>query len=114
MKPQRIQLKRTRGWRMPANTVKVDRTTAFGNPFVVAPGMGIRRPDGRVAMSTAEQAVEAFRAWATTRAAEEPGWLETLRGKNLACWCKLPAEGEPDVCHAAVLIELANREDGTP
>jgi hypothetical protein len=33
--PQRIQLKRTKGWRMPANTVKVDRTTIFGNPFPV-------------------------------------------------------------------------------
>lgn len=35
MKPRRIQLKRTKGWKMPANTVKVDRTTPFGNPFVV-------------------------------------------------------------------------------
>ena len=31
--PQRIQLRRTKGWRMPPNTVKVDRTTLFGNPF---------------------------------------------------------------------------------
>lgn len=33
-KPQRIQLKRTRGWRMPPNTVKVDRSTKWGNPFI--------------------------------------------------------------------------------
>jgi len=32
--PQRIQLKRTKGWRMPENTVKVDRTTKWGNSFV--------------------------------------------------------------------------------
>lgn len=31
--PQRIQLRRTKGWRMPENTVKVDRTTKWGNPF---------------------------------------------------------------------------------
>jgi len=31
--PERIQLKRTKGWRMPANTVKVDRTTRWGNPW---------------------------------------------------------------------------------
>jgi hypothetical protein len=31
--PARIQLKRTRGWHMPPDTVKVDRTTRFGNPF---------------------------------------------------------------------------------
>ena len=31
-----------------------------------------------------------------------------LRGLDLACWCPLPAPGEPDVCHAAVLLEIAN------
>lgn len=30
--------------------------------------------------------------------------IESLRGKNLACWCK---EGEP--CHALILLEIANR-----
>lgn len=33
--PKRIQLKRTKGWKMPPNTVKVDRTTKWGNPFYV-------------------------------------------------------------------------------
>lgn len=31
--PQRLQLRRTKGWRMPPNTVKVDRSTKWGNPF---------------------------------------------------------------------------------
>lgn len=35
--------------------------------------------------------------------------LPRLRGKNLACWCQLPAPGEPDLCHAAALLEIANR-----
>ena len=35
MMPQRIQLKRTKGWRMPDDTVKVDRSSRWGNPFVV-------------------------------------------------------------------------------
>ena len=34
---------------------------------------------------------------------------EDLRGKNLACWCELPKPGKPDLCHAAVLLEFANR-----
>lgn len=40
------------------------------------------------------------------RAGEAPtrDALTQLRGKNLACWCKL---GEP--CHADVLLELANK-----
>jgi hypothetical protein len=36
MKPHRVQLSRAKGWRMPANSVKVDRTTLFGNPFSIA------------------------------------------------------------------------------
>lgn len=30
-----------------------------------------------------------------------------LAGKSLACWCPLPAPGEPDHCHAAVLLEVS-------
>lgn len=33
MKPQRIQRKRVKGWRMPPNTVSVTRPGKFGNPF---------------------------------------------------------------------------------
>ena len=36
--------------------------------------------------------------------AKNPKWLDELRGKDLACWCKI---GEP--CHADILIELANK-----
>jgi len=32
-KPIRITLSRAKGWRMPENTVKVDRSTIFGNPW---------------------------------------------------------------------------------
>ena len=35
MKPVRIQRRRAKGWKMPANTAKVDRTTKWGNPCVV-------------------------------------------------------------------------------
>ena len=50
--PTRIQLRRTKGWRMPAGTVKVDRTTAFGNPWRV----------GEAHCPTAAEAVRMFRA----------------------------------------------------
>lgn len=33
MSPQRIQRKRTRGWRMPEGAVYVGRGSKFGNPF---------------------------------------------------------------------------------
>ncbi|MDI5965791.1 DUF4326 domain-containing protein [Streptantibioticus silvisoli] len=44
------------------------------------------------------------------------GWtladLHLLRGKDLACTCPLPEPGEPDHCHAAVLLRLANDAPG--
>lgn len=106
MKPVRIQLRRANGWRIPPNTVKVDRSTPWGNPFVVG-------RDG-----TAAECVELFKTLlgiglcltckaeiADQRAAREHivKNYRSLKGKNLACWCKL---GQP--CHADVLLEIAN------
>lgn len=39
--------------------------------------------------------------------------VHELAGKDLACWCKLPADGEPDHCHAQILMELAQHQEGT-
>ena len=35
MSPQRIQRKRTKGWRKPDNTIYVGRGSKWGNPFVI-------------------------------------------------------------------------------
>lgn len=90
---------------MPPNTVYVGRPTKWGNPFRVrgkgfSPGV----------QQTATQAVKRFResihpvplqlAFARKDVAE-------LRGKNLACWCRLD-----QTCHADVLLEIAN--EGEP
>lgn len=115
--PERIQLRRTKGWRMPPNTVKVDRSTDFGNPWTVreAHEAGYRGTDRGLAM----MCVRLFREWVErhpgsltrmldggeARLGRLEAALPTLRGKNLACWCK---PGEP--CHADVLLELANKE----
>jgi hypothetical protein len=32
-----------------------------------------------------------------------------LAGRDLMCWCPPPAPGQPDHCHAAVLLEIANQ-----
>lgn len=109
-KPHRVQLRRAKGWRMPENTVKVDRTTKWGNPFVTG-------RDG-----TQEECVRRFRMLMAgylciSDSKIEPGIqelyrahlkqnLHRLRGRNLACWCEA---GTP--CHADVLLEIANAED---
>lgn len=123
--PTRIRLSRARGWRMPANAVKVDRTTVWGNPFDVreyghelslhlfestACGCWSRANLRHVDPETVETLHAAHIAWIRRlggkpleRAAKE------LRGRDLACWCPLPADGEDDNCHAAILLRIANR-----
>ena len=110
--PERIQRKRAKGWKMPENAVYVGRGNAglmFGNPFKAKDAEEAGFEDGN------RMAVYAFRRWL----AGDPDYrrgdvpdpqrdfilanLGSLRGKNLACWCR------PDQpCHADVLLELAN------
>jgi Domain of unknown function (DUF4326) len=86
---QRVQLKRSKGWRMPANTVKVDRTTRWGNYPAARAGV------------TGVAAVDLFARWVENEAPEEWKYaaILALKQKDLACWCK---EGAP--CHADYLL----------
>lgn len=88
--PIRVQRKRTKGWRMPENTVYVGRPTCYGNPFVVGDkGM------------TAEDCVNLYEVIAKKYSSTIK---KDLQGKNLACWCQLDKP-----CHADVLLEIANK-----
>jgi hypothetical protein len=108
---------------MPANTVKVDRSTMFGNPFP----MDVYGRAG---------AIDRFRRWLTghmsaremSQCTRSDRWaarnvslvtvrellindLPRLTGKHLACWCPLIDKNGTSVpCHADVLLELANRD----
>lgn len=108
--PKRIQLSRKRGWRMPENTVKVDRSTICGNPFTIdaAEEAGYHGTDAELRGLCADS----FRQWLDGRLQPDLqpktrayilGNVRHLRGKNLACWCPLD---QP--CHADVLLQLAN------
>ena len=101
--PERIQLRRTKGWRKPPSAVTVARPSKWGNPW---------RIGGHV---TVDIAVDRFRE--DLLAAIEDPWgsshdiefrimaesIDELVGKDLACWCP---PGQP--CHADVLLALAN------
>ncbi len=91
---------------MPENTVYVGRPSKWGNPFVGAPA---------IAVQSFERQLLRERAWCPIPVRRWPNGMipdhfthfdeikAELRGKNLACWCKL---SEP--CHADVLLEWAN------
>jgi hypothetical protein len=85
---KRIQRKRSAGWRMPENTVYVGRPTRWGNPFRVG-GLGV------------PTAIEKYRGWLNERLFADPDFLLPLRGKDLACWCRVD---QP--CHADMLLEF--------
>jgi len=106
MMPIRIQLSRRKGWKMPAGTVKVDRSTKFGNPHTI---VGSGREEAVARFERDLQRFGCIPSRSTSRDATTVGEIKReLCGKNLACWCPLPAPGEPDRCHAAILLRIAN------
>jgi hypothetical protein len=108
--PERIRLSRAKGYRMPPNTRKVDRSTRWGNPFgpmqighafshrgLPAPIIYFHEKPGT------GRCIDLFTAYLYGLLSLDPDYLKPLRGKNLACWCPLD---QP--CHADVLLRLAN------
>lgn len=95
---KRVQMKRTKDWRKPENTVYVGRSrglySCYANPWKV----GI---DG-----TREEVLKRYRRHLELCLKGDPKFLEPLRGKNLACWCRLD---QP--CHADVLLEFLEKEE---
>ena len=112
--PVRIQLSRAKGWRKPPDVVIVSRPSRWGNPFIPAPmpvqgGNRVWRRNEE--FRRRKEAVDLYRLWVEeARGAISVADVRSeLRGRSLACWCPLPKPGEPDICHAAVLMEIANR-----
>jgi hypothetical protein len=131
IRPARLQLSRRAGFRLPPHAVKVDRATPFGNPFQVE-ATGTTEPEARWRENEACRG--RFAAWLLATGPDpEPrdladrrtrllSGLETLRGCDLACWCRLcsaHAQGrrlgdgctECTPCHADVLLMVANKSD---
>lgn len=110
--PIRVQRKRTKGWRMPPDTVYVGRPGPFANPYRIGeelesvPFVDDDYPTRH--FRTRREAVDCFRELLTGSCFDQTilreKWIEPLRGKNLACWCALD---QP--CHADVLLEIANK-----
>jgi Domain of unknown function (DUF4326) len=89
--PQRIQRKRTKGWRRPQDAIYVGRPSRWGNPYHV----GV---DG-----TAEACVRLFESHYAHDADYQAAVCAALAGKDLACWCPPGAW-----CHGDVLLRWAN------
>lgn len=124
--PMRIQLRRTKGWRKPPNTVSCARPAKYGNPY--------RWTDYNVANADDTPAPPDVQRRVGTQMAlrDHKAWLylndkhaeirRDLANKHLACWCRVCVrhkDGKPwnepcrdcDPCHVDHLLEVAN---GTP
>ena len=119
--PERIQLRRTKGWRKPADAIVVARPSEWGNPILLAdvahqyPSLDRKR--------VANLVVRDFRVLALHGSLSFPNWLSAddsrgpvaftypslarifteLRGRDVACWCPLD-----HACHGDVLVDIAN------
>jgi len=100
---------------MPENTTAVTRPGAYGNRFRVVHDVSgwwcmIDRQSGLLfptERGARRQATLMFREeWAHGHEAQ----LAALRGRNVACFCRPPPDGVPDLewCHGGVLLEIAN------
>lgn len=94
---------------MPAGAVYVGRPTKWGNPFKVGRDGDVgyclqlyrQLAAGQLCLSLGPVSLLTQRR---ARAAMEQA-IDELRGKDLACFCRLDAP-----CHADVLLDIANRE----
>jgi hypothetical protein len=113
---KRVQRKRTKGFKLPENTVCVNRGTKWGNPFkVVQSGKAyaVCDPDGNTLMdgfasktSASAYAVGMYAGWLDHQLSPGGGLdLGDLEGKNLACFCDLDTP-----CHADYLILLTKNK----
>lgn len=131
--PERIQRRREKGWRLPGAARIVDRTSRWGNPWIIRERLAERGPADNDAGQpipgkwvydvhnadtghferTCETREEAHRlAVRMYRDVTLPNRLDTgqldpteLAGLDLACWCPPSLD-----CHADVLLQLANKE----
>jgi len=123
MNPKRIQRKRTKNWKMPDNAVYVGRPTKWGNPIrlngnciyidasyrrkILSPWVFYNVGDIEDVIYLFEKILDGtqftnpdLQYWSDHFAGLD---LSELKGKDLACWCKL---NEP--CHADILLKYAN------
>ena len=125
--PIRVQRKRTKGFKLPENTVCVTRGTKWGNPFVLRK---LEEPKYEIYCAVVRNANNF--EFAKTIALEKAGVYfisekecidailgmyelylslitfstqikQSLKGKNLACFCPLDKP-----CHADILLQIAN------
>lgn len=124
--PVRLQLSRKRGFNLQALSratndlpaMKVDRSTRWGNPWVIGARIDMRlarkwgweiSPSGRKHICQSQtEAFRKFRHALLWDTAIHAFVRQELGGFNLACWCDTD-----ECCHASALLFVANSRPST-
>jgi hypothetical protein len=94
--PQRIQRKRTAGFKRPG---------PFGSPYKV--GSRAIDPDtGENVVVTLDNCLELFERYARKVLAINPNWLDPLHGFNLACFCERLSR-----CHVDIYLKFLSETE---
>jgi hypothetical protein len=110
--PERIRWSRFDGQPLPAGAKLVTRPGRWGNPFRIGqPAPEVHGIEPGVHVADRETAVALYRQWLRANPPLVQWAREELAGYNLACACPLPAPGREDICHAAVLLHVAQGGD---
>ncbi len=94
----RVYNKRDRN--IPTGAVYVGRPTKWGNCFSHQEGTLAKHK-----CATRKEAVDKYREWILTQPELIKACKLELKGKDLVCWCS------PLLCHASVLLEIANQQE---
>jgi Domain of unknown function (DUF4326) len=102
--PERMQLRRSRGWRKPADTIAVVRPSKWGNPFTAA-------EHGALAVARFRRLLADRRDAPAPNARHPYPSDEQIRaelaGHDLACWCPLPVRRRDGVTALAAPLGIA-------
>lgn len=92
--PRVVNIRNIKGsW--PKNTVRIDRRSEWGNPFIMRNDSDKER----------DRVCDAFEEMVALWTPEVIAKLKTeLKGRDLACWCATKR------CHADTLLRIANEE----
>ncbi len=101
--PKRIQFRRQKGFKLPKDAVFVARPTRWGSPYKVVETEAEAKAAGDGKVMTRKKALKLYESGLKKKIKSDPEFIKPLRGKDLACYCRLDQD-----CHADILLRYAN------
>lgn len=82
----------------PKDAISVERPSTYANPWSHLKGAGLHKT------KNVKESFDKFRGYTKLNSGVRSSAKRSLKGKNLICSC------ETEICHATIIMELANDE----